>query len=54
MLARCIATFAIAPLAEVLGFTVLEFDKLGWVLALAVTANAAVSFVNMAQSRLST
>ena len=43
MLALCIATFAIAPLAEVLGFTVLELDKLGWVLALAVAANALVS-----------
>jgi hypothetical protein len=43
MLALCIATFAIAPLAKVLGFTVLELDKLGWVLALAVAANALVS-----------
>ena len=43
MLTLCIATFTIAPLAEVLGFTGLELDKLGWVLALAVAANALVS-----------
>jgi len=52
MLALCIATFTIAPLSEVLGFTVLELDKLGWVLALAVAANAAVSIVIRAQFRL--
>ena len=43
MLALCIATFTIAPLAEVLGFTALDLYKLGWVLALAVAANTLVS-----------